>query len=186
MKGLLRVGELSASGRAKGSDPPARPPGEFLGRRRPNRPQEATRKLEASGFRRLGRRLDKSPGCRGSVPLDPHRAGHRCDSQLAEVRLTRSIGEGAFRLSLSSMECTLRFFGGDSHGSSQNGIAREAAQREDGHIVTRYDVHGAPWAPYLDEPGILPSRRRYMRYARVEGFPVRPGMGPKGRRVRRT
>src|SRR5207247_10994334 len=134
----------------------------------PNRPQEPTRKLEAGGFRRLGRRLDKAPGCRGSIPLDPQRAGHRCDSQLAEIHSRCSIGEEAARLSLSNAERASRFFGGGAHSSSQGGSARRSTQSEDGHIVSRYDVHSAARAPYLDEPGILPSGGRHVVHACVE------------------
>src|SRR6266849_7179930 len=79
-KRLLRVGKLAACGCAKGSCPSARPPREFLRGRRPDGPEEPTCKLEAGRFRRFVRRLDKPPGCRGSVPFDPNRAGHRGES----------------------------------------------------------------------------------------------------------
>src|SRR6266550_5831863 len=151
-----------------GSGPPARPPRELLGRRRPNRPQEPTSKLEPGGLRRLGRSLDKPPGCRGPIPLDPQRAGHRCDSQLAEIHPRRSIGEDAFRLSLPLAERALRLFGGSSHRRCQDGIARGPTEGEDGHIATWNDIYGAPWTPHLNEPGIPPGGRRYVLYARVE------------------
>src|SRR6266581_3396010 len=167
-KRLLRVGKLSSCGRPKGSGPPAGPPSELLGRRGSNRPQEPPRELEARGFRRLRRRLDKPPRCRGSIPHDPHRAGHRRDSQLAEIHPSCPIGEVAFRASLPSAERTPRFFGGSFHSRSQNGIAREPTQSEDSHILTRDDVHRAPRAPHLHEPRILPGGRRYVLYASVE------------------
>ena len=78
------------------------------------------------------------------------------------------MGEDAFRLSLSSTKRALRFFGRGSHSCFQNGIARQATEREDGHIVTWDNVHGAPRALYLNEPGILPSGRRNILNACVE------------------
>jgi len=71
-------------------------------------------------------------------------------------------------LSLASAEGAPRFFGGGFHGGSQHGIAREPTDREDGHVLRWDDIHGPPWAPHLDEPGIFPSGRRHIRYARVE------------------
>jgi hypothetical protein len=72
------------------------------------------------------------------------------------------------RLSLSRAERALRSFSSGSYSRSQNGITREPTLREDGHIFGGDDVHRAPWAPHLDEPGILPGGGRYILYARVE------------------
>src|SRR2546425_6600454 len=52
-------------------------------------------------------------------------------------------------------------------GPSRRGV-RRPTQSEDGHIVRRDDVPRAARAPYLDEPGILPSGRPYISYARVK------------------
>src|SRR5439155_25977176 len=78
------------------------------------------------------------------------------------------IREDAARLSRSSPERARRLFGGGAHSSSQDRIARRPTQSEDGRIVSRDDVHGATRAPYLDEPGILPSGRRDISYACVK------------------
>ena len=71
-------------------------------------------------------------------------------------------------ISLASAECALRSFGGGFHSGSQNGIARKPTEREDGHVLRWNNIHGPPWTPHLDQPGILPSGRRYIHDARVE------------------
>src|SRR5437667_11244356 len=103
--------------------------------------------------------------------LHPIRSSPRRSSMRSSTRgnsTQQRDGRGRVPAEPVEHETRAGFFGRGSHSCFQNRIARQATEREDGHIVTWDNVNGAPRAPYLNEPMILPSGRRNILNACVE------------------